>query len=163
MNNDIDIIVNDPALLPHFSRINEEWINDMFTLEATDRDVMANAQSLIVDRGGKILYARHRGLGVVGTCALLKKGESDFELTKMGVLKSARGLKIGEKLLVFAIELAQTMDIENLFLLTNHRCEAAIHLYYKHGFRDDDNIMREYGPLYRRCDVAMRYTGKPPE
>ena len=127
----VHILVNDPVLLPYFREINEEWINSMFTLEATDRDVLANAQALIIDRGGKILYARHSRLGVVGTCALLKKAEDAFELTKMGVLEAARGLKIGEQLLQYTIELARSMNIHNLFLLTNHRCEAAIHLYYK--------------------------------
>lgn len=29
-------------------------------------------------------------------CALLKRGEGAYELTKMGVLSSARGLKVGE-------------------------------------------------------------------
>ena len=154
---DIEIIVNEPALLPHFKSINEEWITEMFALEKTDREVLENAQALIVERGGKILYAHHPELGVVGTCALLKKAERAFELTKMGVLKNARGLKVGEQLLQAAIALAKELQIDNLFLLTNHRCEAAIHLYRKNGFRDDCDIMQTYGPLYQRCDVAMRY------
>lgn len=159
MNDNIEILVNSPELLPYFKSINEEWITDMFSLEKTDLDVMDNAQSLILDRGGKILFARHLQLGVVGTCALLKKEEKVFELTKMGVLKKARGLKAGEKLLQAVIALAKKMGIETLFLLTNHQCEAAIHLYRKHGFQDDEDIMRKYGPLYKRCDVAMRYFG----
>jgi ribosomal protein S18 acetylase RimI-like enzyme len=157
VNNNIEILVNAPELLSHFKAINEEWISEMFSLEKTDREVLENAQTLILDRGGKILYARHPSLGVVGTCALLKKEEGAFELTKMGVLKTARGLKVGEQLLLAVITLAKEMQIANLFLLTNHRCEAAIHLYRKNGFKDDAEIMRRYGPLYQRCDVAMRY------
>ena len=157
LNKDIEIVINAPELLPYFKSINEEWITDMFSLEPTDRDVLNNAQTLIVDQGGKILYARHPSLGVVGTCALLKKVEGAFELTKMGVLKRARGLKVGETLLQAVIALAKDMNINKLFLLTNHRCEAAIHLYLKNGFEHDAEMMRQYGSLYQRSDVAMRY------
>lgn len=48
------------------------------------------------------------------------------------------------------------MQIENLFLLTNKICEAATHLYYKHGFKDYAEIMRRFGPTYQRCNFAMR-------
>ena len=157
MSNTIEIRVNDPDLLPYFKLINEEWIEDMFALEAMDRYVLENAQTLIIDRGGKILYAVHPQLGVVGTCALLQKAPNAFELTKMGVLKKARGLKTGAALLQAVLAQATSMQIENLFLLTNHRCEAAIHLYRKHGFVDDEETMLTYGPLYARCDVAMRF------
>lgn len=155
----VTILDYSPELLPHFIAINEEWISRMFKLEATDRNTMDNAEALIINNGGRILFAHHTELGVVGTCALLKKSEGEYELTKMGVLEAARGLKIGEVLLQAVIRTAEEMQIENLFLLTNKICEAAIHLYYKHGFVDDDEIMKRYGPMYQRCDVAMRYRG----
>lgn len=155
----VEIVQATPELLPHFKTINEEWISEMFSLEPTDQKVLDNPQTIILDRGGKILFARHPTLGVVGTCALLKKENESFELTKMGVLKAARGLKVGETLLKAVLELSKQLNIKQLFLLTNHRCEAAIHLYYKFGFKDDENIMRQYGSLYQRSDVAMRYFG----
>jgi ribosomal protein S18 acetylase RimI-like enzyme len=55
------------------------------------------------------------------------------------------------------IERAKTMRIETLYLLTNARCEAAIHLYEKLGFRHDADIMARYGARYERCNVAMRH------
>lgn len=64
----------------------------MFKLEATDRGVLDNAEELIIKRGGRIFFASHAAHGIVGTCALLRKGENEFELTKMGVLEKARGL-----------------------------------------------------------------------
>lgn len=146
-----------PALLPYFKAINEQWISSMFQLEATDREVLDNPERLILQPGGRIFFASHASHGVVGTCALLKKGPDEFELTKMGVLEHARGLKVGEALLQEVIRSAQEMHIENLFLLTNKICEAAIHLYRKHGFFDDAAIMRRFGPSYQRCNVAMRY------
>jgi len=155
----IQIIDYSPELLPYFKSINEEWIESMFTLEETDRNVLENAEALIINRGGKILFATHAEHGVVGTCALLKKAAGEFELTKMGVFEKARGLKVGDALLQEVIQLAETLQITNLFLLTNKICEAAIHLYYKHGFVDDEEIMKRFGPTYKRCNVAMRYRG----
>ena len=49
------------------------------------------------------------------------------------------------------------MGAEQLYLLTNRKCEAAIHLYEKAGFRHDAAIMARYGARYARCDVAMDY------
>ena len=81
------------------------------------------------------------------------------ELTKMGVRATARGLKAGEFLLAAMLDRAKAMPVETLYLLTNARCAAAIHLYEKLGFRHDAAIMADYGARYARCDVAMRYCG----
>lgn len=144
-------------LASHFHDINAEWINAMFKLEATDREVLENPRAKIVDPGGVILFVEARGLGIVGTCALQKTGARSFELTKMGVRESARGLKAGEFLLEAMIARAMGLGAEPLYLLSNARCAAAIHLYEKLGFEHDAGIMADYGARYARCDVAMRY------
>ena len=104
-----------------------------------------------------ILFVEAPGLGIVGTCALQKSQGDGFELTKMGVRESARGRKAGEFLLSAAIERGTLLRADPLYLLTNSRCAAAIHLYEKAGFRHDAEIMARYGARYERCDVAMRY------
>lgn len=144
-------------LATHFHDINAEWINAMFRLEPIDREVLENPRAKIVDAGGVILFVEAKGLGIVGTCALLKTGANSYELTKMGVRESARGLKAGEFLLAATIERAKLLGADPLYLLTNGKCAAAIHLYEKLGFRHDAEIMATYGALYARCDVAMRY------
>ncbi len=144
-------------LAQDFYEINAEWISTMFRLEQTDREVLENPYERIVKPGGAILFVEAPGLGIVGTCALQKTGEGSFELTKMGVRASARGLKAGEFLLAAIIDRAKAMRAENLYLLTNRRCEAAIHLYEKLGFEHDAEIMAKYGSRYERSDVAMRY------
>jgi len=146
-------------LAQDFHDINAEWIEAMFQLEPTDRDVLENPRRCIVEPGGTILFVEAQGLGVVGACALQKTGERAFELTKMGVRQSARGLKAGEFLLAAMIGRAREMGADPLYLLTNKHCEAAIHLYEKLGFRHDAEIMARYGARYARCDVAMRYAG----
>jgi len=144
-------------LASHFHDINAEWISAMFKLEATDRDVLRHPRENIIDAGGDILFVEAPGVGIVGTCALQKTGERSFELTKMGVRFEARGLKAGEFLLAAVIERARELGADPLYLLSNAKCEAAIHLYGKAGFRHDADIMARYGARYERCNVAMRY------
>lgn len=144
-------------LAGHFHDINAEWINEMFSLEDTDREVLQHPRTSIIEPGGEILFVEAEGLGIVGTCALQKTGAKSFELTKMGVRKSARGLKAGEFLLAAMIERAMALGAEPLYLLSNAKCAAAVHLYEKAGFRHDAEIMARYGARYERCNVAMRY------
>ena len=49
------------------------------------------------------------------------------------------------------------MGAEKLYLLSNAKSAAAIHLYEKLGFVHDEGVMRDYGGRYQRCDVAMLY------
>ena len=146
-------------LAHHFHDINAEWIEAMYTLEATDRDVLENPHERIIEPGGDILFVEAPGLGIVGTVALQKTGANAYELTKMGVRSSARGLKAGHFLLAGAIERAQRLGADTLYLLTNTKSAAAIHLYERYGFVHDAEIMARYGARYDRCNVAMRYVG----
>jgi N-acetylglutamate synthase-like GNAT family acetyltransferase/antitoxin (DNA-binding transcriptional repressor) of toxin-antitoxin stability system len=149
-----------PTRAQSFHDINAQWIEAMFVLEDTDRAVLENPQELIIDKGGDILFVAVEGLGIVGACALMPaKLAGAFELTKMGVLDSARGIKAGEFLLAAVLDRAREMKIATLFLLTNKKCEAAIHLYQKLGFVHDAGIMATYGALYERCNVAMLFAG----
>lgn len=145
------------ALAGCFHAINAEWIEAMFTLEENDRRILSDPRGHILDRGGFILFVEAADLGIVGTCALMKMEEGCFELTKMAVSERARGRKAGETLLRAVLARAEAMEMKELYLLTNTKCEAAIHLYEKAGFRHDAGIMERFGRRYARCNVAMRY------
>ena len=157
LSTDLKFLAFTPQLALHFKTINQQWIEDMFVMEQVDQDILDHPEKLVIDNGGHIWFAEHPRLGIIGTCALNKKGDNVFELTKMGVLNEARGLKAGEQLLKYVLEQANKLKIDSLFLLTNKKCQAAIHLYEKNGFVHDQNIMQLYGRAYQRCDVAMKY------
>jgi ribosomal protein S18 acetylase RimI-like enzyme len=148
-----------PDRATDFAAINREWIEAMFVMEAADEHILAHPQSYVIDGGGDILFVAAEGLGIVGAGALKRTGDGAYELTKMGVRTSARGLKAGEALLAALIARAGELGATKLYLLTNHICEAAIHLYEKAGFEHDAQIMADYGAGYDRTDVAMRYRG----
>lgn len=151
------LVEYDDRLAPEFDAITREWVTDMFKLEENDIRIIENPKETILDRGGEILFVEAGNLGIVGTCALMPVEGSSFELTKMGVRASARGLKAGEFLLARVLERARQLPIGELFLLTNKKCAAAIHLYEKAGFVHDSDIMERFGKRYARCDVAMSY------
>ncbi len=159
MNENLVIHRFGDELAPHFDRINREWITQMYALEQTDIDQLEHPRKNIIDTGGEILFVEHPKLGIIGTGALLKTGHREFELIKMGVTSAARGLKAGEYLLVATIARAFEMGCDRLFLLTNKKSEAAIHLYEKLGFEHDAEILAQFGREYERCDVAMLYKG----
>jgi len=154
----LELIPYSPDLAHYFSKINEEWITEMFVLEDSERAVLENPQKEIIDRGGYIFFVKAEPHGIVGTGALRKTGPGEYELTKMGVLKSARGLKAGEFILQALIAKAKDLRASYLYLLTNKKCEAAIHLYEKNGFSHDEETMDRFGRKYERANVAMRYT-----
>ena len=158
------LVEYDDLFAPDFDAITREWVEDMFALEEKDIEIIEHPREMIVDRGGVILFVEAEGLGIIGTCALMPVGEDGaFELTKMGVRASARGLKAGDFLLQRTIERARQMPISSLFLLTNRKCAAAVHLYEKAGFEHDADIMERYGRRYARCNVAMSYDlSQPP-
>lgn len=142
---------------PFFCSINTQWIESMYSMEPADRDVLENPREKIIDKGGDILFVEAQGLGIVGACALYKTGDHQYELTKMGVLEAARGRKAGEYLLKAIIARAKQKGAKRLYLLSNKKSAAAIHLYEKLGFVHDEDIMKEFGKRYARCDVAMLY------
>jgi GNAT superfamily N-acetyltransferase len=156
-SSDLSIVDYTDAHAKAFHDINAQWIEAMFVLEDHDRHVLTHPREMILDPGGAILMVSSRVHGIVGACALMKTGEGTFELTKMGVLENVRGLKAGAFLLRAVLDRAGAMGMTTLYLLTNSKCEAAIHLYEKAGFVHDAAIMRAYGATYARCDVAMSY------
>ena len=143
------------ALAPAFRAINSAWIEAMFTLEDNDRAILDHPREAILDRGGIIRFVSAGDLGVVGTCALLRIADGVFELTKMGVLAAARGSGAGAFLLAHIVAEARAMNLDRVYLLTNAKCAAAIHLYEKAGFVHDAGVMADFGARYARCDVAM--------
>jgi DNA-binding MarR family transcriptional regulator/N-acetylglutamate synthase-like GNAT family acetyltransferase len=153
----LTILEYSDELAPVFRDINAQWIEVMYQMEQADREVLDNPRAQIIDKGGDILFVDAEGLGVVGTCALRQTGADQYELTKMGVLESARGRKAGEFLLKAVIARAERLGAKRLYLLSNRKSAAAVHLYEKLGFAHDAGIMAEFGARYERSNVAMLY------
>jgi ribosomal protein S18 acetylase RimI-like enzyme len=129
-------------------------------MEKIDEEILSKPEEYILSKGGMIWFAKHPTLGIIGTCALLNSGNNEYELTKMGVFSKARGPKVGEILLQYVLDYVQTEKITLCYLLTNSKCEAAIHLYLKNNFSHNKVIMDRFGYRYERCNVAMKWSSQ---
>lgn len=134
-----------------FARLNYEWIEEYFTIEAHDRKMLDNPEEYIIDRGGRIFFAS-KGDKIVGTVALIAVGEVSFELAKMAVARNCRGEKIGEKLMSACVELSANIGKKSIILLSNTKLVPAINLYKKFGFKE---IPLDPNTPYERTDIQM--------
>lgn len=117
-----------------FRSLNEAWIERYFGLEDADRKILGDPQTQILAPGGQI-YMALDGPEPVGTCALIKMSDGEFEIAKMGVAEVRRGQGIGRQLLGFAIADARRMGARRLYIESNSALVNALHLYESLGFR----------------------------
>ena len=117
-----------------FKELNESWISHDFEIEPGDRDILGDPKGKILEKGGQICVAELDG-EVVGCCALVPIKPGEFELAKMTVSDAVRGQGIGRRLLVFAIAIAHVLKARRLYLESNTKAAAAVHLYEELGFR----------------------------
>lgn len=135
-----------------FQRLNEDWISKYFAIEPADQEVLNDPRTHILDPGGQICIAAFDGK-VVGCCALVVMSPGVFELAKMTVAESARGSGVGRRLLQFVIDEARRMGARRLYLESNKRAAAAVHLYEELGFRHLPEPA--HTSKYARADVFM--------
>lgn len=89
-----------------------------------------------------------------GTVALEPVGSGTYELSKMAVDPADQGRGAGRQLIAAALERVRELGGTRVFLGSNRRLAAAVHLYEEHGFV---HVPREeIGDLpYQRADVFM--------
>ena len=145
----IEIVDYHPSYAGAFKQLNEAWINKYFELEEDDIQTL-NFPDKILDNGGFIFIALRSGVAV-GTCALRKKSEDLYELSKMAVAEAAQGLGVGKRLGEAAISKAKSVGAQSIYLEGNTALESSIHLYKKLGF-----IEVPSGPSsYKRVNIVM--------
>ncbi len=93
---------------------------------------------------------------IVGGCGikqLIEYDSSICELQRMYLLKKARGLKIGKKLIELSIEKAKEFNFKRIYIETISNMHSAQALYKKYGFEE----ISEYigGTGHNGCDVKM--------
>ena len=84
MNFPVEIIDYRPEYIGDFRGLNLEWLNRYKLAESHDLAVLKDPKAMILDPGGFIWLAYCDNM-VVGSAALIKVGEGEFELAKMAV------------------------------------------------------------------------------
>lgn len=144
------IIQYDKQYAEDYKNLNIAWIEKYFVVEEHDMEQLDNPDAYIISKGGYILFARCED-AIVGTCALIKTGDYEFELAKMAVAEEARGKHIGKRLGHAAIEFLKDIGAKRIWLESNRILEPAINLYTKLGFKE---IPITHTP-YARADIKM--------
>lgn len=152
----VEIVDYEHRFAESFRALNEQWIQQFFQLEDTDRKTLENPGEHVLKGGGHILVATEDGQAV-GVCALIKLGDDRFELAKMAVAPGMRGRGIGRLLGEAVKKRAAECGARSLYLESNTKLDAAIALYERLGFR---RIEGGSSP-YQRCNIQMecRLTG----
>jgi len=154
---EIDIIGWDSRLRDRFRELNLAWLDRYFNGELTEQDQQAlgNPEGYYLAKGGYIWFARSGG-NIIGCCALAKRGEQRFEISKMGVDDSFQGRGVGRRLMLTALAKARELGATEVYLESATRLERAINLYCNLGFRA---IPHPDGQsTYPRSDIYMTLT-----
>jgi len=146
----VEIVSYQPKYKSAFKQLNEDWITTWFKMEEADYKILDHPEEYVIDGGGYILFALFDGKPA-GTCALVKRDETTFELSKMAVSPEAKGKGIGWLLGNAAIEKSKEAGFKRLYLESNTVLKPAINLYYKLGFK---RIAGKPSP-YERSNVHM--------
>jgi len=152
-NPDIRIERWHPRWAGAFRDLNLEWLSRDFAVEPIDEIVLSDPQTHILAAGGDILFAVDANDRAVGTCALLRAGDDEVELTKMGVTADHQGQGLGKRLILAAIECFRRMQARQLFLETSSKLQPAISLYRSVGFELQPQLRP--GSHYARADTYM--------
>src|SRR5687768_13209463 len=133
-----------------FKQLNLEWLDHYNLTESHDLMVLDDPQATILDRGGFIWLAIADNK-VVGSAALMKEHEGEYELAKMAVTADYRGKGISKLLIETCLEKAKEIGAKKLSLFSNHQLQTALKLYEKYGFY---HVEVENSP-FETADVKM--------
>lgn len=147
----VTIIDFEDKYAPDFAKLNFEWLEKYFYIEAYDTELLKNPKKYILNDGGHILIAILKEQ-VVGTVALIKRGDQVFELSKMAVTEEHQGMGIGKMLIHACIKYAKENGCKRLFLDSSTTLSPAISLYTKYGFKE---IPVPEDTPYERCNIRM--------
>lgn len=146
----VTIVDYTPAYQVYFRRLNEEWITQYFKMEEFDYKALDHPEEYIINKGGFIFIALYEG-EALGTCALIRMDEHQYELAKMAVSPKAQGKNIGTLLGQAAIDKARDLGANTIYLESNTILKPAINLYRKLGFEKVTGIPSPY----ERCNIQM--------
>jgi|SRR5580704_707646 len=118
-----------------FRQLNRDWLEQYDLMESHDLKVLNDPQGTILDAGGYIYLAISVDDKIIGSAALMRAEEGEYELAKMAVSPDFQGRGISKQLIEKCIQKAQEIGVRKLMLYSNSRLEKALNLYSRYGFR----------------------------
>ncbi|WP_234108588.1 GNAT family N-acetyltransferase [Chryseobacterium sp. R2A-55] len=131
---EIQIIEFEPQYRDDFKMLNVEWLQKYFAVEPFDEHQLSNPETEILDKGGRIFFAKADDK-IVGTASLLNE-QGEYEVAKMAVTEDFKGHGIGSLFMNRCIEEAKKLGLKKLILISNRSLIPALTMYEKFGFRE---------------------------
>ena len=140
-----------------FDALNRDWIEQYFTLEPADREILGDPSGKIIEAGGEVFFVMERG-EILGTCAMLRHSAEEYEIAKMAVAAKARGRGLGDLLMDACIAFAREREAQRVIIVSNTVLEPAIRLYRKHGFVQ---VPLAGDARYKRANIRLEMELQP--
>jgi GNAT superfamily N-acetyltransferase len=144
------IVEYQPRYRADFVRFNRDWIVDNFgRLEESDLESFAHVETDL-SRGAMIYFAVESET-VLATCMAKPMGRGTWEICKLASNKHRPHRGCGSAVFGAAVRWAEAHGAERLFILSNRKLKAALHIYEKFGFHEIK--LEDYS--YDRGDIAF--------
>lgn len=138
-----------------FIEMNKQWISSMFVIEQQDIDMLNNIDQTI-EAGGQIFFAVNDHDEVLACCMIAPLPNGEWEIEKFCARGMYTGTGAGSACLKACMDYAKEKHVEKVVIVTNKKCEHAVHLYKKFGFLEVP-VDRNKFP-YDRADIAFEQT-----
>ena len=137
-----------------FAKLNYEWIEKYFRVEAHDRELLDSPVEQIIRKGGEIFFAV-LGNKPIGTVALVLHTSSEFELTKMAVASEFQGRGIGKLLMKELIARARQAGIHVMVGGIDASNLRSLEFHRRLGFREVARMPETGFKHGRWCDLVF--------
>ena len=136
----------------YFIDFNTDWIVDNFGfLEERDLHTFQNIDEDLSN--GAMIFFAVEGDNVLATCMSKPMDGGTWEICKLGSNKHVPHKGAGTAVFEASMNWAFAHGAERLFIVTNKRLKAALHIYEKFGF--EEIKLEDYE--YERGDIAFQY------
>lgn len=147
------IVQYDKHYAQDFIALNTAWIVDLFgQLEKEDIETFQNIEEEI-SNGGMIYFAIEENK-VMATCMVRNIDNGTWEICKLAANEKFKGKGAGNAVFEQCMKYAIEHGAKKLFMLSNSSLKAALHIYYKYGFKEIK--LKDYE--YERGDIAFELT-----
>ncbi len=149
----MEIVQYDNRYAQDFVALNTAWIVSLFgQLEKEDIETFQNIEREIVN-GGMIYFATEND-EVMATCMTRHIGNELWEICKLAANEKYKGKGAGNAVFEQCMKYAIDHGAKKLFMISNSRLQAALHIYHKYGFKEIK--LKDYE--YERGDIAFELT-----
>lgn len=146
----MDLIEYDAKYKEDFIQFNKDWIIDNFGF-LEDEDIKTFEKIEEELENGAMIYFVIEGDTALACCMAKPMKNGDWEICKLASNKNRPHKGCGSTAFEAAIQWAINHGAKRLFILSNSRLKAAIHIYEKFGFKE----IKLNNYEYERGDIAF--------